>query len=99
MPAKKLENLLNPSKNGDLATVIQRARAMGELTSMLSAALPASDRDAIVAANLRDDGELVVICATSAWANRLRYESDTLLDAAKKAGVVAKTVRVRVAQG
>jgi hypothetical protein len=99
MPSNKLKNLLNPSADGDLGDLIKRARRMGELTDILASALPDSDRDAIVAANVREDGELVVICASSAWASRLRYEPEGLLNAAKDAGVIAHTCRIRVSQG
>lgn len=98
MSADKLENLLNPSKAGDLGDIIRRARRMGELTDILSNALPDCDKTAIVAANIREDGELVVICASSAWASRLRYESEILLKAAQDAGMSAHTCRVRVSQ-
>ena len=53
---------------------------------------------AIVAANLRDDGQLIVIAASSAWASRLRYETDTLLAAARAAGLKPVGCRVRVSQ-
>ena len=99
MPSKKLKNLLNPSADGDLGELISRARRMGELTDILASALPESDRNCIVAANIREDGELVVICASSAWASRLRYETDTLLEAAVRAGMTAHTCRIRVSQG
>jgi len=99
MTSTKLKNLLNSCKDGDLGDVISRARQMGELTEILSRALPESDRGAIVAANVRENGELVVICASSAWASRLRYETEKLLVAAKNAGVSAHTCRVRVSQG
>lgn len=99
MSADKLENLLNPSKAGDLGNIIRRARRMGELTEILSGALPECDKAAIVAANIRDNGELVVICASSAWASRLRYETETLLKAARNAGIAASTCRIRVSQG
>ena len=99
MTTNKLKNLLSSCKDGDLGDVISRARQMGELTEILSKALPESDRGAIVAANVRDSGELVVICASSAWASRLRYETEVLLAAARKAGVSASTCRVRVSQG
>jgi hypothetical protein len=99
MPSKKLENLLSSCNAGDLGDVISRARRMGELTEILSRALPESDRGAIVAANVREDGELVVICASSAWASRLRYETETLLKAARHAGLQANSCRVRVSQG
>ena len=99
MSTSKLENLLSPCNEGDLGSLISRARRMGELTDILCNALPESDRIAIVAANVREDGELVVICASSAWASRLRYETEKLLKAANEAGVSAHTCRVRVSQG
>ncbi|NQV86264.1 MAG: DUF721 domain-containing protein [Woeseiaceae bacterium] len=98
MTTGKLKNLLNPCNDGDLAKLINRARRMGELTDILCSALPESDRSAIVAANVREDGELVVICASSAWASRLRYETENLLKAARGAGISAHTCRVRVSQ-
>lgn len=98
MTTNKLKNLLNPCNDGDLAKVVDRAKRMGELTEILCRALPAAHRSAIVAANVREDGELVVICASSAWASRLRYETDKLLQAARDAGVSAHTCRVRVSQ-
>lgn len=99
MPANKLEKLLTPSKNGDLGNLVERARRMGELTDALCRALPDEDRAGIVAANVRDSGELVVICASPAWASRLRYEADTLLDAARAAGKQVASCRVRVRSG
>jgi hypothetical protein len=99
MTTDKLKNLLNSSNDGDLGNLINRAKRMGELTEILSRALPESDRSAIVAANIREDGELVVICASSAWASRLRYETETLLEAVKDAGMTAHSCRIRVSQG
>jgi hypothetical protein len=99
MATKQLGNLLNPSNKGDLGEIVRRAREMGELTGALTRALPEESAQGIVAANLRDDGELVVIAATSAWASRLRYEADALLEAARSAGIKAHTCRVRVSQG
>jgi len=98
MSRNQLKNLLNPSENGDLGALVRRAREMGELTGVLGRALPADHAAAIIAANVRDNGELVVIAASSAWANRLRYEADTLLEAARSVGVEAHTCRIRVSQ-
>ena len=98
MGTKQLGNLLNPCNDGDLGDIVRRAREMGELTDVLARALPPEQRDGIVAANLRESGELVVIAATPAWASRLRYEADALLDAARESGVKAHTCRVRVSQ-
>ena len=98
MADNELKNLLSPCSGGELADIIRRARELGELTSALSKALPADFAGAIVAANLRDDGNLVVIAASSAWASRLRYETDTLLAAARDAGLDPVACRVRVSQ-
>ena len=98
MPTDKLENLLNPKKNGDLASIIRRAREMGELTHILCSALPEPDRVAIVAANVRESGELIVLAASPAWASRLRYETDRLMEAARGSGAKITTCRVRVAR-
>ena len=99
MAAKSLGNLLNPSKDGDLATIVRRARDMGELASALVRALPAEEGSAILAANVREDGELVVLCQSSAWASRLRFCADALLDAARAHGTDASRCSVRVARG
>lgn len=98
MPHDELKNLLNPSSSGDLGALVRRAREMGELTHILSESLGGQYAGAIVAANMREDGELVVIAASSAWASRLRYETDTLLEAARKAGLEPAACRVRVSQ-
>ena len=99
MTTKQLGNLLKPSNDGDLGDLVRRARQMGELTDILARALPPDQAQGIVAANLREGGELVVIAATPAWASRLRYEADALLKAAQESGVQAHTCRVRVSQG
>ncbi len=98
MPGEELKNLLNPCNDGDLARIVRRARQMDELSDALARALPAGQAPGVVAANLRDDGELVVIAASPAWASRLRYEADTLLAAARALGLEAHTCRIRVSQ-
>ena len=99
MATKPIGNLLNPSNDGDLGDLVRRAREMGELTAVLARALPEEHAQGIVAANVREGGELVVIAATSAWANRFRYEADVLLEAARSTGVEVHSCRVRVSQG
>jgi hypothetical protein len=98
MSENELKNLLNPCSDGELAGIIRRARLLGELTEVLCKALPDDYTGAIVAANLRENGDLVVIAASPAWASRLRYETDTLLAAARDAGLEPVTCRVRVSQ-
>ena len=98
MTAKQLGNLLKPCSDGDLGDIVRRAREMGELTEVLARALPPGDAQGIVAANMRESGELVVIAATPAWASRLRYETEALLQAARESGIDAQVCRVRVSQ-
>ena len=99
MPARKLENLLKSGSSGTLEKIIQTAQNMDSLTAALRAALPPDVADNLLAANVRDDGEMVVICRSSAWASRIRFESEALKDAAAKAGFEAGSVRVSVSQG
>ena len=98
MPAKRLENLLNPSNDGGLGEIVRHARDMGELVQMLQLSLPPDQAGSIVAANIRDDGELVVLAASSAWASRLRFETDRLIDAAKQTGASVESCTVRVSR-
>ena len=98
MTAKSLENLLNPSKDGELQDIVRRARDMGKLASALARALPPDEGAAIVAANVRDDGELVVLCLSPAWASRLRFAADSLVEAAIAHGAEATRCTIRVAR-
>ena len=98
MASDELKNLLNPNTGGDLGNIVKRARKMGELTNSLCAGLPEEYAGAIIAANLRENGDLVVIAVSSAWASRLRYETDALLAAAKGVGLNPMACRVRVRQ-
>jgi hypothetical protein len=99
MTITKLENLLKTGAGGTLDEIIQRAQNMDKLTTALRAELPADAGPNLLAANLREDGELVLICASSAWASRLRFESDKLIAVARKAGLDVKTCRVALSQG
>jgi hypothetical protein len=98
MAAKSLENLLNPNDNGDLGNIIRRARELGELASALARAVEPNEGAAIIAANVREDGELVVLCQSPAWASRLRFAADKLLEAAAAHGTNASRCTIRVAR-
>ena len=99
MAPKRLEKLLKPSDGGALGDLIRRARDMGELAEALAGALPPELAEGIAAANIRDGGELVIVCRSSAWASRLRFEAETILDAARRTGADVSTCTVRVSQG
>lgn len=96
---KSLEKLLKINQDNGLGDVIQHARDMGDLVQILQNSLPEEQRSAISAANIRDNGELVVLAASSAWAARLRYETDALISAATAAGKTVNRCTVRVARG
>ncbi len=98
MPLKSLENLLSSGEKGSLGDLVRRAEDMGVLASRLQDALGGDEGASIRAANVRDDGTLVVLVSSSAWAARLRFETDTLLEAARKAGVRAEACKIRVSQ-
>ena len=98
MPITRLENLLKPGAGGDLEELVQHAQKLDELTTALRARLPADAAENLLAANLREDGELVLICASSAWASRLRFESEQLIEAARQLGFMVDRARVAVSQ-
>lgn len=94
----RLENLLKSAALDKLQGVVRRAQDLGALTVALRSALEDEVAPHLLAANLRDDGELVLICSSPAWAARIRFESDTLLDAAEKSGAKADRCSVKVAR-
>ncbi|MDA1064029.1 MAG: DciA family protein [Proteobacteria bacterium] len=84
------------SNNGGLGDIIRHAREMGDLVQALQKALPEDQALAISAANIRDDGTLVVLASSSAWAARLRFESERLMAAARGSGKTVLSCSVRV---
>ena len=98
MPIKRLENLLNTNDNGNLGDIVQHAREMSALVKMLQKALPDDHVAGIAAANIRDDGQLIILAISSAWASRLRFETDALIEAARNTGADVTSCTVRVAR-
>lgn len=92
----RLEKLLRTGSGGALQKIVQRAQNMDDLTTALRAFLPADAQSHLLAANLRENGELVLICSTSSWAARLRFESDQLIEAARMTGAVVNSCKVKV---
>ncbi|MFQ5982715.1 MAG: DciA family protein [Woeseiaceae bacterium] len=92
----RLENLLKTGSGGALEKIVQRAQNMGDLTSALRAVLPEEAQQQLIAANLRENGELVLICSSSSWAARLRFESEALIEAARITGADVSKCKVKV---
>ena len=98
MSVKSLENLLNANDDGDLGNIVKHAHDMGVLVQTLLGALPSDHVASIAAANIRRDGKLVILAISSAWASRLRFETDALIDAARKTGADVTSCTVRVSR-
>ncbi len=98
MPIKRLKNLLNTNDNGDLGDIVQHARNMDALLQVLQKALPEEYVASIAAANIRGDGQLVILANSSAWASRLRFETGALIAAARETGADVTSCTVRVAR-
>ncbi len=96
MSLKKIDKLLNSKGGNALEELVQHAQDMDDLALRVRLSLDPAARDSIAAANLRDDGELVVVCKSSAWAARLRFESERMMRAAKDGGYEVTRCRVRV---
>jgi hypothetical protein len=99
MPIVSLENLLRSGDSDSLDNLVKKARHMGELTHILQCALDPALAPSLKAANVREDGELVIVCESSAWAARLRYEADTMLKAARDAGLTVTSCKVSITTG
>ncbi len=96
MTLKSLDKLLNSRGREPLDNLIQHAQKMDGLLATVRQALPEVDPREIVAANRRDDGEVVVVCRSPAWAARLRFESERILRAARTHGHDVTRCRIRV---
>ena len=96
MSIKRLENLLNPNNDGGLGDIIRHAKDMGELVHELQQALPDDLSASIRSANIRDDGELVVLASSPAWAAKLRFEADRLMATARQTGADVTSCTIRV---
>lgn len=98
MPIRHIKQLFGADSGTSLDRIVGHAKDMGFLTHKLREVLPEEARSELVAANLRDDGELVVICRSAAWASRLRFEAELLLDTARRTSPAAARCTFRVSR-
>ena len=92
----RLEKLLKTGRGGALEEIVQRAQNMDQLTAAMRSVLPEEAQSQLLAANLRENGELVLICSSSSWAARLRFESEQLIEAARLTGADVNKCKVKV---
>ena len=93
-----LEKLLKSGSGGVLEDMVQTAQYMDELTSMLQRGLESDLGINLLAASLRDNGELVLIASSSAWAAKIRFEAETMMGLARQSGADVKSCRVTVSR-
>ena len=93
----RLEKLLKSGDGGTLEKVVQNAQLMEDLTLALKRGLDPDMAQNLVSAGIHEDGDLVVVASTSAWASRLRFEADQLLERAREMRPELKRCRIRVA--
>ena len=91
-----LDKLLKAGSGGALEEIVQRAQNMDQLTAAMRSVLPEEAQSQLLAANLRENGELVLICSSSSWAARLRFESEQLIEAARLTGADVNKCKVKV---
>lgn len=96
MPVIPLDKLLNSDPGEHLGKIVHIARNMDKLTESLRQSLAPELAQNLVAAATRDDGELVLVGSSSAWAARLRFESDSIMVTAQNYGITATRCRVIV---
>ncbi len=92
----RLKNLLKTGSGGALEEIVQRAQNMDNLTSAIRSVLPDEAQASLLGVNLRENGELVLICSSSSWAARLRFESEQLIKAARLTGADVNKCKVKV---
>jgi len=84
MPFNKLKEILNSKAHNNLDKVVQRAKDMEELNLLINNSLNKETTSHIVGCNLYDNGKLVILCDSIAWAAKLRFENDKILTIARK---------------
>lgn len=79
-----------------VAGLAREAEAVLALAEELRAALEPALAGGLAGARLRADGTLVILAASPAWAARLRFEGERLLERARARHPEAQRVEVRV---
>jgi len=93
---KLLSELLSSPKSriGQLAA---QARATVDLADHIRTGLAPELANEIVHCAMADDGTLIIRATSPEWANRLRFESESLLTLGRQRHPEATQVKVRVA--
>jgi hypothetical protein len=93
-----LEKLLKSGGRGALEDMVQTAQYMDEMTTMLQQGLEMDLAVNLLAASLRGDGELVLIASSSAWAAKIRFETEKMMQLVRQSGTEVRSCRVTVSR-
>lgn len=101
MRRKQLSSLNRLIRDGEsrLADLAREAARRSAQTHGLVPVLPAELREHVRHLHVSAEGTATVTLDSPAWASRLRYDPERVLDALAEAGVAAHTLRVKVRPG
>ncbi|MDA0276520.1 MAG: DciA family protein [Proteobacteria bacterium] len=85
--------------DAELQPLVEKALEINALSRLCGDFLPPELAQRVRAANLKEDGQLVVLAATPAAAAKLRLLSDSLCQFLSKRGAKVNSVSVRVQPG
>ncbi|MBM4195968.1 MAG: DUF721 domain-containing protein [Gammaproteobacteria bacterium] len=83
---------------GAVESLVRQADAAANLVALLRSGIGGALGQSIRAASLQPDGTLVVAAASSAWAARLRFESERMRSLCREQQLNCTRVVVRVAE-
>ncbi len=98
MPIIRLDKLLKSGNGSVLGNVVQNAQYMDELTTLLHKEMDPDLAANLRAAALREGGELVLIASSSAWASKIRFEAENIMEIARRCGKRVSSCRVSVSK-
>ena len=84
-------SLLELLETGSLANLAAEAHRREKLTAQIRALLPVEEAAHLVTASLTENGELLLMMDSSAWAARVRYRADELSAAKLNVRVLPQT--------
>jgi hypothetical protein len=82
--------------SNNLESIIQRAKEMDNLKKMLRNVLNKEAAKHLISANIRRNGELVLLCNSSAWGSKIRFDQEKLLKIAQTKWKFLTSCRVKI---
>ena len=95
MSSQTLKHCLELDSN-NLESIIKRAKEMDNLKKMLRNVLDKEAAKHLISANIRRNGELVLLCNSSAWGSKIRFDQEKLLKTAQTKWKFLTSCRVKI---